>query len=117
MTREVSRRTSIPPEQKGKVVRPDMPGKRDLDPKQVRDVPDPWVLPTPAMIEINKQIERVQREINELTGIDKKAIRRGRDMDHYVGSINPTEGLSKSTGYVDNNNGPEPRGGKNAKRK
>jgi hypothetical protein len=86
MTREVSRRTSIPPEQKGKVVRPDMAKT-----------------PRPIMEDYMMEIDR------------DKAIQRGRDMDHYVGSINPVEGnLSRSTGYVDNNDG---RGGKNAKRK
>ena len=85
MPREVSRRTSGPPETKGKVVRPDMAKIPFID------------------------------DIGEVSpGQFDEAIRRGRDMDHYVGSINPTEGLSRTTGYVDNNDG---RGGKNAKRK
>lgn len=41
MSREISRRTSRPPETKARVSRPDIPGKRDLDPRIVRDVPDP----------------------------------------------------------------------------
>ena len=78
MTREVSRRTSGPPETKGKVVRPDMAKIPYVD-------------------------------------VEADAIRRGRDMDKYVGSLNPVDGnLSRSTGYVDNNNG---RGGQDAKRK
>lgn len=41
MTREVSRRTSKPPEQKAKVIRPDIVGERGLDPNIVEDRPDP----------------------------------------------------------------------------
>lgn len=67
MPREVSRRTSKPPETKGKVVYPD----------QVKTPP---------------------------VDVEADAIQRGKDMDHYVGSINPTDGKSKgATRYVDNN--------------
>jgi len=43
MPREVSRRTSGPPELKGRVVRPDIVGKRGLDASIVEDRPDPAV--------------------------------------------------------------------------
>ena len=72
MTREVSHRTSGPPETKGRVSRPDIPGKRDLDPDIVEDRPDPSIVETHL-----------------------GAIQRGADMDKYVGSINPTEGKTR----------------------
>lgn len=43
MTREVSRRTSKPPEQKALVSRPDIIGMRDLDERIVEDRPDPML--------------------------------------------------------------------------
>ena len=96
MPREVSRRTSIPPEQKGKVVRPDM-------------------AKTPYPEEREHDLWKEHKLADQRERMNRRAIRRGRDMDKYVGSLNPVEGnLSRSTGYVDNNNG---RGGKDAKRK
>lgn len=79
MSREVSRRTSKPPEQKGKVSRPDIPGKRDLDPKIVQDRPDPVLtIDLPIVAQVNR------------------AIQRGRDMDNYFEQLGPmTEGKSK----------------------
>lgn len=65
MPREVSRRTSRPPETKAKVSYPDQPGKRDLDPNIVSDVPDP------------------------APDIEADAIQRGKDMDHYLENLGP----------------------------
>lgn len=106
MPREVSRRTSKPPEQKGKVSRPDIPGKRDLDPKIVRDVPDPAPDIQAAMLQ-----EAADLSVNDVIygddsnpsqnfhGVEyhrAKAIQRGRDMDNYFEQLGPmTEGKSK----------------------
>jgi hypothetical protein len=69
MPREVSRRTSKPPEQKAKVVRPDIPGKRDLDPRIVEDRVDPAL-----------ELEREQY---------------GKDQDQYLRTLGSTEGKSR----------------------
>lgn len=106
MPREVSRRTSRPPETKAKVSYPDQPGKRDLDPKIVRDVPDPAIelMAQPSVRKIVENIHAVQREINEITGIARTTgykdnnngpdieadmIQRGKDMDHYLENLGP----------------------------
>lgn len=86
MPREVSRRTSKPPEQKGKVSRPDIPGKRDLDPKIVRDVSDPFIVAKGGEVEFSEASDPDNFE----------AIQRGRDMDNYFEQLGPmTEGKSK----------------------
>ena len=102
MSREVSRRTSRPPETKAQVSRPDIPGKRDLDPKIVEDRPDPVPILTldmeprklVAMMRVVEAVQAAQQEINRITGISD-AMRPAEDM------------VAHTTGYRDNNNGPE----------
>jgi len=101
MPREVSRRTSRPPEQKARVSRPDIPGKRDLDPAIVRDVPDPVITGLVPARFVSKAFadleDKVIRDANVMrarsTGYKDNnngpEIQRGVDMDHYLKDLGP----------------------------
>jgi len=91
MTREVSRRLSYDPVLKG-AIRPDIIGERQLDPNQVDDRHD--------KVPYDERIERTRK-----AAIERYATsRRGTDMNNYLGSIVPTDGAARTTGYRDNNN-------------
>jgi hypothetical protein len=108
MPREVSRRTSKPPEQKARVSYPDQVGKRDLDERIVEDRPDPLIT---AFDEASSITERMWQAVadeanrplidgdpdapvNKFVGL-KPVIPDGPGMDNYLGSLNVTEGVER----------------------
>ena len=75
MPREISRRTSGPPERKG-AIRPDIPGLRQLDESIVEDRPDP-------AIRLGRRLHPDPRE-----EYHREAIQR----DRYLGQFRSLEG-------------------------
>lgn len=83
MPREVSRRTSIPPEQKARVSRPDIVGRRDLDPRIVEDRPDPAA---------KRHVDEKTLSYVRMKEHAYADLQRARNTDRYLAGFSSTEG-------------------------